>query len=264
MVDVNYEKAQDFETWQVARATTAAPFYFEPLKIRSDRTDNYLEFTDGGFGQTNNPVRDARQEIESRYGDDKIVVLVSVGTARGVQERKKTFWNIMPRFTRDMASVATDPEVNHRTLEQELERYEDKEFSYYRLNNPGSLDIELDEWEPKPKPKKFGNSKTSGEETIKEIENSFSQWASQSDVHQMLKKCARELVARRKKRMKTVKWERYATGAQYDCRVQACFETFLDQSQFREHLRRDHEWNNDKIKKSLPSCRKYWRYQART
>lgn len=263
MVDVNYEKAQDFETWQVARATTAAPFYFEPLKIRSDRTDNYLEFTDGGFGQTNNPVRDARQEIESRYGDDKIVVLVSVGTARGVQERKKTFWNIMPRFTRDMASVATDPEVNHRTLEQELERYEDKEFSYYRLNNPGSLDIELDEWEPKPKPKNLATAKPAEKRQLRKLRTRF-----RNGLHKVMStKCSKMRSRARcsqKKRMKTVKWERYATGAQYDCRVQACFETFLDQSQFREHLRRDHEWNNDKIKKSLPSCRKYWRYQART
>ena len=31
---INYEPAQKFEIYQVARAATAAPLYFDPLKIR--------------------------------------------------------------------------------------------------------------------------------------------------------------------------------------------------------------------------------------
>src|SRR5205085_1147612 len=79
---INYGKAQKFQIWEVARAATAAPLYFEPLKIEIPGNTGHLLFTDGGFNYTNNPTAEGTREIEDLSGSNSIGVVVSIGTAR--------------------------------------------------------------------------------------------------------------------------------------------------------------------------------------
>ena len=247
---LNYGKAQEFEIWQVARAATAAPFFFEPLKVEKARTSGHILFTDGGFSQSNNPTRQAIREIEGLHGPSSIGTVVSVGTARGKKEDNR--FRIV-RFLKSMAFDLSDPEIIHDDIREQATQ----KFSYYRLNHPEGLDIELDRWEPKGPFRK-----DAGSETITKIDNAFAHWAKQNDTIKHLKSCAEMLVKCRWNRMNTPRWERYATGARYRCRFQGCdLEDFFDGEKFKDHLR-DHGRPAHILDKEVEHCKNYWKYQA--
>lgn len=68
----------NFKTWQVARATSAAPTYFSPASFPSEDGTVY-SFVDGGV-VANNPSMEAYAEARRRYGPDREIILVSLGT----------------------------------------------------------------------------------------------------------------------------------------------------------------------------------------
>ena len=245
---INYGKAQEFEIWQVARAATAAPLFFEPLKVEKARTSGHILFTDGGFSHTNNPTRQAIREIEDLHGRSSIGTVVSVGTARRKKEDNRFR---MVRFLKSMAFDLSDPETIHDDMQRE------QGFPYYRLNHPEGLDIELDRWEPKGP-----FSKDTGSQTITTISDAFAHWACQADTIKDLKRCAKTLVKCRWNRMHTPKWERYATGARYRCRFQGCdLEDFFDGDKFKDHLR-GHGRSEHNLDREVEHCRYCWKYQA--
>ena len=259
LIQINYDKASQLEVWQVARAATAAKFYFEPMKIENPRVGGFTEFTDGGFGHTNNPTRTGKHEIEDLHGSNSIGVVVSAGTARKLKQdaRKATFFSTIPDSAREFADQATDPEVIHKDMQRDHDK--EKRFPYYRLNHPGGLTIELDEWEPKSK---IYNKKEGGADTIAEIERVFANWVGKTENIQRLQECATALVVRRQERMFTSKWERYATGSHYECRAKGCDPgDFFDRHQFEDHLRR-HGYTDAELEDEKIRCRKHWRYQA--
>ena len=266
MLGINYECAQDFEVWQVARAATAAQFYFEPLEIDHHAAGRKITFTDGGFSHTNNPTREGKREIEDLYGNNSIGIVVSVGTARKLKEDggRKPFFSSIPNSTRDFADTMTDPEIVHRELKREHEKR--MTFSYYRLNHPGGLKTDLDEW----KPKQGMLNKEGGWKTMADIRRSFYEWATKLENIQQLQACAEELVACRRKRSKTDErsktddwWARYATGCQFKCRERACpYGDFYARRVFEAHLKSAHSYEeNDDLKYEVEECKKYWRYQ---
>jgi uncharacterized protein len=67
----------DFPLWQVARATSAAPTYFEPCKIAGAGKD-YYALVDGGV-YANNPAMCAFAEMRAQHPQAD-VLLVSIGT----------------------------------------------------------------------------------------------------------------------------------------------------------------------------------------
>ena len=260
MPGLNYEPAQDFEIWQVARAATAARFYFKPLDIDHDASGYKFSLTDGGFSHINNPTSEGKREIEDLYGDGSIGVVVSVGTARKLKEdrKKKPFFSVIPVFTRETGYKMTNPDIVHRKIKREHEM--EKSFSYYRLDNPGGLNTSLDEWRPKNRI----YNKDSGSKTVADIKAPFAEWATQLDNIQQLQRCARELVAQRRKRSKTARWERYATGCQFRCRERGCaYGNFFDRSAFEDHLKSLHLYEDRDLDYEVKGCRKQWRYQCR-
>lgn len=254
------KEAQEFEIWQVARAATAAPLYFEPLKIQIPCTERYLLFKDGGFGDDNNPTKQGLREIKEGYGDKAIGVVVSVGTSRlDKPDRKHKVFHIVP-VVKEMSQMANDPEKVHKEVE-EMSQHEDHPFDYYRLNSPGELDVQLDEWKPKHRSSKG----ESGSVTIEKIQNVFDRWAGQQDNIRLLRQCAEILVRRRRARaLNESRWERYATAAKFTCRLPGCNneEELYDRDQFLDHLRRDHRIiEQGRLKRELEDSRKCWRYQ---
>lgn len=264
LIHTNHGKASQLEVWQVARAATAAKFYFEPLKIENARDGRgFTEFTDGGFGHNNNPTRRGKEEIEERHGPTSIGIVVSVGTARKLKKdvKKATFFSTIPNLARESIDQVTDPEVIHQQMKRNHQMQQ--EFPYFRLNHKGALQIDLDEWEPK---RKIYNRKERGAKTIADIESAFNNWAAVRKNTQKLEQCAAALVARRRGRMNTTKWERYATGSHFECPSMSCDPgDIFDRNEFKIHLQshlEDHELEGDELEEIVSQCRKHWRYQA--
>lgn len=61
--------------WEAARATTAAPLYFEPVVFENSRA----VFVDGAL-RINNPVRELVNEATKIWPGDPVCCLVSIGT----------------------------------------------------------------------------------------------------------------------------------------------------------------------------------------
>src|SRR6266849_5514369 len=80
---------------KAARATSAAPTYFEPLKIESGAATGYYALVDGGLF-ANNPALCALVEARTLFGNDDIL-LVSLGTGastRPLSYRKTKHWGV--------------------------------------------------------------------------------------------------------------------------------------------------------------------------
>ena len=69
----------DFYARDVARATSAAPTYFEPFRIRPARGGEWMEMIDGGVF-ANNPAMCAYTEAIKVFGPDNQFTVVSIGT----------------------------------------------------------------------------------------------------------------------------------------------------------------------------------------
>lgn len=256
-IHINYEKAQQLEVWQVARAATAAKFLFKPLKVENGRTGDFEEYTDGDLDITNNPTKIGIKEIEDLHGNASIGIVVSVGTARKRREDAEKFISKVLDLARSSADRGTDPESVHHEMQRNHETY--NEFPYYRFDHPGRLPTELDDWEPK---RKFYNQKDGGTRTIDNIRNAFAGWAAKQENIEQLKECAAALVASRRERISTGKWERFATGSYYQCRVRSCDSgDFFESRQFETHLHECHHFEGHELKDQMRECRKHWRYQ---
>ena len=71
--------ARDCLMRDAARATSAAPTYFEPHKLSIEGTSDYLALIDGGVF-ANNPALCAYVEAKDLFGENKDILLVSLGT----------------------------------------------------------------------------------------------------------------------------------------------------------------------------------------
>ncbi len=78
-VDASY----DYPMWQVARATSAAPAYFEPARVTAVTGETYALIDGGTFA--NNPAMCALVEAMSYFHADREILVVSLGT--GKQDR---------------------------------------------------------------------------------------------------------------------------------------------------------------------------------
>lgn len=222
------------EIWKIARAATAAPFYFSEVKIKSD-SNGKVYYSDGGFGQTNNPTLEGIRELETLhrrpegtsvvYGS--IGVVVSIGTARA--DNKPGGTSIFKR-AKEAFSTATDPQ-----FVAEAVKYDDR-TNCWRFNDKNGLDMELDDW----KPNKF--SSHPGRISINLMKDGFNRWLADWDNAESLKACARELVSRRRLRTRNgSKWERFATVAEFHCPSSECQNTAIgSRDDFEDHFESKH------------------------
>jgi predicted acylesterase/phospholipase RssA len=129
--------------WEAARATSAAPSFFDPIKIGKHGE----EFLDGGTG-ANNPVRilwDEAQEIflnKRQRPEDYLKCLVSIGTGT---PSLKPFGSCLLAVGKTLKSIATDTERTAVSFERghpQLARGR----KYFRFNVTRGLEnIGLDE-----------------------------------------------------------------------------------------------------------------------
>jgi patatin-like phospholipase/acyl hydrolase len=73
----------DFQMWQIARSTSAAPTYFEPYKldIGDKGGADYYAFIDGGVF-ANNPALCAYAEAKVMFGNTPDILMLSLGTGK--------------------------------------------------------------------------------------------------------------------------------------------------------------------------------------
>lgn len=70
---------QDFLMWEVARATSAAPTYFQPFEIKKKLSTGSFCFIDGGVFASN-PAMCAYVDASSIYGKREDFMILSLGT----------------------------------------------------------------------------------------------------------------------------------------------------------------------------------------
>ncbi|KZM24237.1 uncharacterized protein EKO05_0005788 [Ascochyta rabiei] len=253
---INYGPAETMEIWQVARAATAAPMYFKEIRFTQQSGTNGQKyfFSDGGFGETNNPTDLGLLEIETLPGRHSVGAIVSVGTSRGKADpSRKSVLNIMKR----MAGKATNPNIVASAMSQrQLE-------NYWRFNDEEGIDIELDDWKPSSW---FTHPDRRGEISLKTMEDAFHRWACKLESAQWLENCARELVTTRRGRcQEKSRWEQFALGAHtYRCKHEDCCNEppYSSRHQFEQHWQQVHE-NEDIGEVYREPQFKKWIYQQR-
>ena len=220
---INPSKQDNIAIYQVARATSAAPFYSKPVKLN----DKY--YHDAAV-DLNNPSWEVVKEVCSLAGGylDVIDVLLSVGggNARANESGSKHGGRNLEKALREISYLI------HEKVRSESKIF----FNYYRLDvDEGLQDVRLNEWMPK----------SSGKTTIQKIREATARYLQNQEVRSQLQECAADLVKKRIQRAKTMHWERFATGTIYKCPKENCPKPalrFSDRNDLLDHLRRQHKY----------------------
>lgn len=107
--DAKTKEGHDFSMRHVARATSAGPTYFEPLKIETKNSTDYYALIDGGVF-ANNPAMCAFVEAKSNYPHEDDFLVVSLGTGeltRPLPYEKAKDWGLAA-WAKPLLSVIFD------------------------------------------------------------------------------------------------------------------------------------------------------------
>jgi hypothetical protein len=188
----------------VARATTAAPFYFDTIEISNRK------FGDGGFG-TNNPALEMWNEVSQMSGNDpqSIKMLVSIGTGESTISRfENGAFKKALGYINAARKLASDSEDTHNTMAQMKQQWH---IPYHRFNVPlkfGLGKMKLDEFK---------------HDTLEKIERDTNKYC--DTIEKELGEVARILVENRRQRTKSDLWPLVSTGTQYRCTFDKCRRT---------------------------------------
>ncbi|KIW88909.1 uncharacterized protein Z519_10393 [Cladophialophora bantiana CBS 173.52] len=147
----------DLKVRHAARATSAAPSYFEEVIIEE------RAFVDGGYGKTNNPSWESRihYEMNHEVPTNRQLVMINIGTGTLPQNadvarlRKRPWWTmLLPKglvkasgLFADLISMATESEGVASDLEY-LSKDNPERLFFKRFSaNTGIHDIKLDDWQ---------------------------------------------------------------------------------------------------------------------
>jgi patatin-like phospholipase/acyl hydrolase len=129
------DPAYDFPMKRVARATSAAPTFFEPLRLEALTPDEYYPLVDGGV-HSNNPAMCALAEAMAAHKDADDYFVVSIGTGQlthPIPYDKAKNWGLIG-WVKPLIEIMFDGMVN--TVDYELRQFlPDREGvrRYYRF-----------------------------------------------------------------------------------------------------------------------------------
>ncbi|MCB0728551.1 MAG: patatin-like phospholipase family protein [Ignavibacteriae bacterium] len=136
----------DFKMKEVARATSAAPTYFESLKLAANPPADYFALIDGGVF-ANNPAMCAYAEAKKVFGNEDDIMLVSVGTGqhtRSIPYEESKDWGLL-EWARPMLSVVfdgvsatVDYQLNQLLTDSNLKNY----FRFQTMLESGNDDMD--------------------------------------------------------------------------------------------------------------------------
>ncbi|KAI0161746.1 FabD/lysophospholipase-like protein [Hypoxylon sp. FL1284] len=229
---VNPSPAHTAPIWQIARATSAAPTYFEPIQIGDE------EHADGAAIE-NNPSLLAVKEIHRKHRRAPQLFLSigcglvprTQGARRNGDKREEV--DTRGRFdwvrsvftmTHRLGKYILDPERTKRGWEEECETIHVPHRC--RLNVEGELSsVRLNEWLPSD----------SGLETIRKIRRETEKYLERQDIKDHISRMATILVDIRRERSRTVRWESFALDAFYYCN--SCGLRFSTRDDFKRHVK---------------------------
>lgn len=99
----------DFQARDIARATSAAPTYFEPMKLLTGTIAHHYTLIDGGVF-ANNPAACALVEARTTYPDDSPYLIVSLGTGsltRSLPLSIAKYWGAV-RWAKPLLNIVFD------------------------------------------------------------------------------------------------------------------------------------------------------------
>lgn len=133
---------REAKIWEAARATSAAPTFFDPIRIGSTARI----FGDGGTG-ANNPIDEMWKEaIDICEGEpliDNLGCVVSIGT--GVPNLKR-FGSSVKDVAESIIRIATQTEETANNFHHAHPELNSGQQRYFRFNTPRGLgEIDLDE-----------------------------------------------------------------------------------------------------------------------
>jgi hypothetical protein len=245
-IELNPGPAHNIPTWEVARATSAAPTYFKEIKIKTrNGTTTHI---DGGFGSANNPAMHAWREVCQMSGniENPIALTISIGT--GMSQRVSPFgsnrflgkWGAFFRFT---THIASDSEQTHQNMFG-IHDVPSRRERYHRFNvDQGLESVRLGEWETRQQ------SLETEYITINKIETATNTYLQKTEVQERLRHFAEILVDNRRARSEDrTKWDIVATGLQYYCKAEACNARnfcHTSQEELRRHLITTHNYADE-------------------
>lgn len=213
------EGADRLRIWEVARATSAAPFYFDMLRAVID--DAEVAFKDGGIRE-NNPSGAALSEFHSLYeplGFKEPAVMLSVGTGRpdmsqdGFAPTLPGILGRMPGLSKFLEKRAVIQNLLIKYTDGEKQHLHMREYAhgehlwYKRLNvSDGLEDLMLDEWKSGTW---NGQNKVPGGATLSRMEDATAKYLerdfdpsidSYAPPSRMLRQMAEKLVRQRRAR----------------------------------------------------------------
>jgi len=133
---------RETKIWEAARATSAAPTFFDPIRIGSTGRI----FGDGGTG-ANNPIDEMWKEFidicEGESLTESLACIVSIGT--GVPNFKK-FGSSVKEVVESVTRIATQTEETANNFHHAHPELNVEKQRYFRFNTPRGLgEIDLDE-----------------------------------------------------------------------------------------------------------------------
>ena len=266
-----YGDAPNLPIWQIARATSAAPTYFRPIKIPKGNAEESVTFKDGGFG-SNNPSEEAYNDVTDNHGgtSESMGPFISIGTGVSRVERfskkKGNFYNAMANL-KAARQVSSRTLGVHKTMVKLSMPSNSERFPYFRFDGGARLgEVAMDEWKSHRLTRVTGKDNTAGGITMEKIYVATAAYLADPQVQQDLAECARILVRRRQLRMRNnSEWDRYASFSYYDCNVEGCARQRSNKAQeFREHLRTFHQKiANAEMEQRVLECRRvHWVYRS--
>ena len=216
-------KTQDTPLKDVCLATSAAPGFFESVKIDDKK------FRDGSIWMTN-PSMELYREVYSMHPDQEspIYCLVSIGC--GKQKRSR----ILPSINMPATSLYKwEQQQVHDVLKS---RKKDAEIiEYIRFAGPTDLtDAKPSDWKLEGHKRK----------TFIRIKTAAERYCDTSEVKQKIKEIAVQLVKYRRQRARTARWERFALGVRYTCNWCEDSKELVDRDDVIDHVKikhKDHE-----------------------
>ncbi|KAI1618047.1 acyl transferase/acyl hydrolase/lysophospholipase [Exophiala viscosa] len=224
--------AHEYFLSTIAKATSAAPGYFDPLLLHG------ITFLDGGL-VANNPTVEAYNEVSWQQGNKAPALVLSIGTGEKEKRTLKTLEKHMKHWKHFISY-----EINYRIAESQsadddmTDERDDGKVQYERLTV--TLDfglgwMKLDEWKRRPQATKpvdasrdtqgrymrqseyFRQKKSKHHDTVRFLEARTKLYLNQQSVQKQLERLAGFLVKRRRLRSKTPLWNHFATGDKWRC-----------------------------------------------
>ena len=170
------------QIWEAARATTAAPKLFPPIRI--DET----VFIDGGI-TANNPTQEALREVAYLHGNKlsgTCIVSIGSGVYHGpdlpaLKISNKSHYQGTKTLVQILRAAATRTEST--SLDVLFEASLSQSFEYFRLNTKYDRSILLDQWDK-------------SRQVQAEIERSAKDYLDSAEAQESLRRCASILVSK--------------------------------------------------------------------